>query len=115
MQNPPPLPAAAARVAQDYPELYRAYAALGAACAASGPIEAKTQRLVKLALAIGAGSEGGVHSHCRRALEEGVAPEAMRQVALLAIPTLGFPRAVAALTWIEDVIGKPRHSPLTTT
>lgn len=58
---------------------------------------------MKLALAIGAGSEGGVHSHCRRALEEGVPREALKQVASLAIPTLGFPRAVAALTWIEDV------------
>jgi hypothetical protein len=31
-------------------------------------------------------------------------------VAFLAIPTVGFPRAVAALTWIEDIVkkkGKP--------
>jgi alkylhydroperoxidase/carboxymuconolactone decarboxylase family protein YurZ len=39
---------------------------------------------VKLALAIGAGSEDGVHSHCRRAIEEGVSREALKQVALLA-------------------------------
>ena len=97
------LPAAAGEVAQAYPGIWRAYAALGAACAASGPVDGEALRLVKLALAIGAGSEGGVHSHCRRALEEGVSPEALKQVALLAIPTLGFPRAVAALTWVEDV------------
>ncbi len=97
------LPAAAGQVAQAYPEVWRAFAALGAACAKAGPIEGEALRLVKLALAMGAGSEGGVHSHCRRALEEGVAPEALKQVALLAIPTLGFPRAVAALTWVEDV------------
>ena len=97
------LPAAAGQVAQAYPDIWRAYAALGAACAAAGPIEGQTLRLVKLALAMGAASEGGVHSHCRRALEEGVPPEALKQVALLAIPTLGFPRAVAALTWVEDV------------
>lgn len=97
------LPAAAGEVAKAYPEIWRAYAALGAACAQAGPVEGQALRLVKLALAIGAGSEGGVHSHCRRAIEEGVPPEALRQVALLAIPTLGFPRAVAALTWVEDV------------
>ncbi|NKE43799.1 carboxymuconolactone decarboxylase family protein [Roseomonas frigidaquae] len=97
------LPAAAGQVARAYPEIWRAYAALGAACAASGPIEDQALRLVKLALAIGAGSEGGVHSHCRRALEEGVPAAALKQVALLAIPTLGFPRSVAALTWVEDV------------
>lgn len=105
------LPAAAGEVARAYPELYRAYAGLGAACATSGPVAGEALRLVKLALAIGAGSEGGVHSHCRRGLAEGVPPEALKQVALLAIPTLGFPRAVAALTWIEDVTdpGTRRH------
>ncbi len=105
------LPAAAGQVAESHPELYRAYAALGAACAASGPIDPAAQRLVKLALAIGAGSEGGVHSHARRGLAEGIAPAALKQVALLAIPTLGFPRAVAALTWIEDVTGEEGHRP----
>jgi alkylhydroperoxidase/carboxymuconolactone decarboxylase family protein YurZ len=54
-------------------------------------------------LAIGAGSEGAVHSHARRALAEGVPPEALRHVALLAVPTQGFPRAAAALSWIGDV------------
>ena len=103
MQDDQELPAAAGQVAKTYPELYRAYAALGAACAASGPVEGQALRLVKLALAIGAGSDGGVHSHTRRGLEEGLSPEALKQVALLAVPTLGFPRAVAALTWIEDV------------
>jgi alkylhydroperoxidase/carboxymuconolactone decarboxylase family protein YurZ len=103
MDKPRDLPAAAGEVAQAFPEVWRAYAALGAACAASGPIDGQALRLVKLALAMGAGSEGGVHSHCRRALAEGVPAAALKQVALLAIPTLGFPRAVAALTWIEDV------------
>ena len=97
------LPAAAGAVARAYPELYRHYAALGEACAEAGPIDRQAQRLVKLALAIGAGLEGGVHSQCRRALAEGVPGEALKQVALLAIPTLGFPRAMAALTWIEDL------------
>ena len=49
------------------------------------------------------GSEGAVHSHVRRALEEGVSAEELKQVAMLAIPTTGFPTAVAALTWIEDI------------
>jgi len=103
MADPEELPAAAGHVARSYPEVWRAFAALGHACAEAGPIDGQALRLVKLALAIGAFSEGGTHSHCRRALEEGIPPEALKQVALLAIPTLGFPRAVAALTWIEDV------------
>jgi alkylhydroperoxidase/carboxymuconolactone decarboxylase family protein YurZ len=59
--------------------------------------------LVKLALAVGALAEGAVHSHTRRALADGLAPEELKQVALLAIPTLGFPQGVKALTWIEDI------------
>ena len=102
-QQPDELPAAAGQVAKAYPGIWRAFASLGDACAREGPIEAQARHLVKLALAIGAGSEGAVHSHCRRALEDGVPPEALKQVALMAIPTLGFPRAVAALTWVEDV------------
>ncbi len=99
------LPAGAKKVADIYPEIWDAYGKLGEACATSGPLDEKTLRLAKLALAIGAGSEGAVHSHARRALEEGISAEEIRQIAMVAIPTLGFPRAVAALTWIEDITG----------
>ena len=97
------LPATPEHIARQWPEIWSAYSALGKACAESGPLPAETRRLVKLALAIGAGSEGAVHSHVRRALAEGHAPEAIRQVAMLAIPTIGFPHAAAALTWVDDI------------
>lgn len=97
------LPAGAGQVAEQFPEVWQAFSALGKACAESGPLDARTRRLVKLALAVGASSEGAVHSHVRRALEEGETPEALKQVALLGIPTLGLPASVAALTWIEDL------------
>ncbi|MGC3872270.1 carboxymuconolactone decarboxylase family protein [Halomonas sp. GXIMD04776] len=97
------LPSGAGEVAEQYPEVWSAYAALGEACAESGPLDERTRRLVKLALAVGARSEGAVHSHARRALEESIDAEELKQVAMMSIPTLGFPAAVAALTWIEDV------------
>jgi hypothetical protein len=37
----------------------------------AGPIDRKAVRLIKLALAMGASSEGAVHSHVRRGLGEG--------------------------------------------
>jgi alkylhydroperoxidase/carboxymuconolactone decarboxylase family protein YurZ len=61
---------------------------------------------VKLALALGALSEGAVHSHTRRGLADGLSPEELKHVALLAIPTLGLPQAVKGLTWIEDITDK---------
>lgn len=97
------LPSAAGGVAKNYPDLWSAYAALGKCAADAGPLDGRARRLVKLALAIGAGSEGAVHSHVRQALAEGVSAAEIKHTALLAITTLGFPRAIAALSWIEDI------------
>ena len=97
------LPPAAGRIAQEHPEIWKAYANLGEACAEAGPLDSKTIRLVKLALAVGVGSEGAVHSHARRAVSEGIAEDALKQVALLAITTIGFSQAIRALTWIDDI------------
>ncbi|NGM70202.1 carboxymuconolactone decarboxylase family protein [Natronolimnobius sp. AArcel1] len=97
------LPATAGTLAEEYPDVWDAYADLGEACAESGPIDDETKRLVKLGMAVAAQSEGAVHSHTRRALEEDVPPETLRQVAVLAIPTAGFPQAMAALSWITDI------------
>ena len=100
------LPSGAGRLAERHPKVWAAYAQLGAAVAEEGPLDAKTRRLVKLALSIGKESEGAVHSHTRRALGEGISPDALAQVALLAIPTLGLAHAVQALTWIWDITEK---------
>jgi alkylhydroperoxidase/carboxymuconolactone decarboxylase family protein YurZ len=97
------LPSAAGKLAQDYPSVWQAYADLGKVTAEAGPLDARARRLVKLALAIGASSEGAVHSHARRALAEGISSKELKQVALLAIGTLGFPQAVKGLTWIADM------------
>ncbi len=97
------VPAAAGKLAQEYPAVWEAYAALGRATAETGPLTERERRRVKLALAVGAGSEGAVHSHTRRARSEGIEDQALRQVALLAIGPLGLPRAMAARTWIDDL------------
>ena len=97
------LPSAAGEVARTYPAVWEAYAALGKATAEAGPLDERTRRLVKLALSIGASSEGAVHSHTRRALEQGISKKELKQVALLAIATLGLPQAVRGLTWIGDI------------
>lgn len=94
------------KVIDEYPEVWQAYQALGEACSNAGPLDAKTARLVKLALAIGAKSEGAVHSHARRALREGVTPEELQQVAMLAVTSIGWSSSMAALAWIQDVTEK---------
>jgi alkylhydroperoxidase/carboxymuconolactone decarboxylase family protein YurZ len=94
-------------IAQNHPKIWDAYNQLGEAAAVAGPLDAKTIRLVKLAIAIGAGRQGAVHSHARRGLKAGLSAAELRQVALLAITTIGWPAAVAALSWVEDVAGAP--------
>lgn len=98
------LPSGAGRFADRHPKVWAAYEQLGEAAAEGGPLDAKTRRLIKLALAIGCSSEGAVHSHVRRAVSEGVKPEEMRHVMLLAITTLGLPATVKAMTWIDDIV-----------
>ncbi len=89
---------------EEFPEVFEAYQALGEACHRSDILNDETRRLVKLALAIAIGSHGAVHAQVRRALEDGIEEEKLKQVAVLAIPTIGFPRAHAALTWIKDLL-----------
>ena len=98
------LPSGAAKIARTHPEIWAAYQDLGEACAKSGPLDARTLRLVKLAIAVGAESEGAVHSHVRRGLDEGLSADELLHVSRLAIPSLGLAKAVAAMTWIEDIL-----------
>ena len=100
------LPGFVEAVRERYPEVWEAYSRLADATVAAGPMDARTLRLVKLALAVGSRSEGSVHSHARRGLAEGIPPEELEQVALLAITTLGWSQAMAALSWIADVTRK---------
>lgn len=101
---PKKLPAGAARLAKKHPKIWAAYEQLGAASAEAGPLDARTIRLVKLAMAVASQSEGAVHSHTRRALAEGLSGDEILHVPLLAIPSIGLAKAVAAMTWVEDIL-----------
>jgi len=59
---------------QRYPKLAEAWDKIGEA-GRDGPLDAKTVRLIKLAIAIGAMREGAVHSGVRKALASGISLE----------------------------------------
>lgn len=86
-----------------YPEVASQYNTLSESCRKAGPLDERTAELVKLAIAMGAGAEGAAHSHARRALAAGATEQHLEHVALLAITTLGFPRAMTGLAWVRDV------------
>lgn len=98
------LPEVYVRLRDRFPQVAEAVDALGQAASAAGPLDERTQRLVKLGIAIGAQAEGAVRSNARRALEAGVSSEEILHVAALTISTRGFPAAVAAFSWIEEVL-----------
>lgn len=89
---------------ETYPAVAEALDGLGAAADGAGPLDERTVRLVKLGLAVGALAEGSVRSNARKALAAGASAEELRQVAMLAITTCGFPAAIAGLGWIDEVL-----------
>ena len=88
-----------------FPGVAEAWRLLGEAGLA-GPLDEKSCRLIKLAVSVGARSEGGTHSAVRKALAAGSGVEEIFQVVALAASTIGLPNAVASFTWIEDVLEK---------
>ena len=94
-----------------YPQIARAFAELGKQCHENGPLDEKTRRLVKLGMAIAFRHEGAVHSAARNALQSHATMEELQHVALLAITTVGWPAAFAAMTWIEDAAARPGGPP----
>ena len=86
----------------EYPDVWASFTQLGSKCHDAGTLDEKTRRLLKVALAVGGGLEGATHSAVRNAIAKGIGPEEIKQVALLAITTLGFPTCMRALTWIND-------------
>ena len=85
-------------------KIWRAFQQLGEECHRAGPLDARSRRLVKIGIAAGSGSEGGMHSAVRNALAEGVSRDEIRHAILLSITTIGFPNSQAALSWAEDIM-----------
>jgi alkylhydroperoxidase/carboxymuconolactone decarboxylase family protein YurZ len=104
--EPKDLPPVLAEFAAQHPEVWEAYLRLGEASTAAGPLDEKTQRLAKLAIAVGSQRQGAVTSHTKRALQSGCAPEALRHVGILAVTTVGWPGAFAAICWINEAIAR---------
>ncbi|MFA6958327.1 MAG: carboxymuconolactone decarboxylase family protein [Thermoanaerobaculia bacterium] len=85
-----------------FPRLRDAWDIMGDA-SSEGPLDEKTQRLIKLGIAIGAMREGAVHASARKALGMGITVDELHQVVALAAGTIGLPSTVAVYTWIRDV------------
>lgn len=94
------------KVKKHHPDYLEAVERLGVIVKKSGPLDEKTTQLIQLAASVAIKSEGAVHSHTRRALEAGTSKEEIRQSVLLLTNTLGFPSAMAGMSWVNDILDK---------
>jgi AhpD family alkylhydroperoxidase len=94
------------RLSERYPEVVAAYDALSDVCRSTGPLDEPVVALVKLAVSVGRGAQRTVHAHAKKALRAGADPEALRQVVLAALPTIGLPAALDALRWVDESISE---------
>jgi AhpD family alkylhydroperoxidase len=81
----------------------QAWEKLGSTVRSIGPLDEKTSHLIQLAAAAASRSEGAVHSHVRRAMNSGASRDEIYHTLLLLISTIGFPQAMAALSWCQEV------------
>ena len=105
----PQLPKPFEEVGRDHPRVMQAYEQLAAAAHEAGPLDDRTRRLVKLAIAVGGRLEGAVRSHVSQAREAGLSDAEIDHVILLSLTTIGLPSMVAARTWAAAV-GEPGGS-----
>jgi AhpD family alkylhydroperoxidase len=89
-----------------YPKVFATHEKLGTEIRDAGPLDDKTLQLIQLAASGAVGSEGAVHSHTRRALASGASADEIYHAHLSLISTIGFPKAMAAISWSRDVIEK---------
>ncbi|HEY2775485.1 MAG TPA: carboxymuconolactone decarboxylase family protein [Candidatus Binatia bacterium] len=90
---------------REFPKLGQAWDAMREA-EESGPFSEREQRLLKLAVAIGSGHPGPVHSSVRKARAAGCSGAEIRHVVALAASTIGLPPAVAAYSWVVEELEK---------
>lgn len=87
-----------------FPQIAQAQDRLATEVDAAGPLDERTSRLVKLGIAVGSLSEGAVRSNVRKALAAGATTQEVQHVVLLSLTTRGFPAAVAAWGWVQEVL-----------
>ncbi len=100
-QATPKPPKAYQEFVQRFPKLGQAWDVIAEA-GNEGPLDPKTRRLIKLAVAVGAMREGAVRASVRKALAVGIPMVELEQIVALAAGTIGLPAAVAVFTWMHE-------------
>jgi 4-carboxymuconolactone decarboxylase len=92
--------------ATTYKDVWEAFKKLGDECHNAGPLDDRVRRLIKIGVAAAAQSEGAVHSAVRQAKEAKISDDEICHAIVLSLTTIGFPRAMAAMSWAQDILKK---------
>jgi len=87
-----------------FPDLMKAHEEVGRLAREAGPLNAKTGNLIQLAASVALRSEGGVHSHAKRAIQAGASRDEIYHTIALLMNTVGFPTIAAAFSWVNDIV-----------
>ena len=87
---------------QKYPAVGEKYQELGEAVHNQGPLNEKERALVKLAVSGSHLYHSAFKAHIRKAIVAGLTRDEIEHVALLMLPTVGFPTMMAMLGLIEE-------------
>jgi 4-carboxymuconolactone decarboxylase len=87
-----------------FPEVVEANDVLVDRCSKQGPLDKKSQYLIKLGISIGINSESAVSQYARLALQEKTSVDELRHAVLMAATIAGLPATLAAMNWVEEVI-----------
>lgn len=90
----------------NFSDVHQQYEQLAKSCRDHGPLDQKSQDLIKLGIAIGQNSKGGVMSQTRKALASGATPDEIHHAVILSLTTVGFPAMIAAMGWADTVLDK---------
>jgi alkylhydroperoxidase/carboxymuconolactone decarboxylase family protein YurZ len=105
------LPKPTRALQKEFPKVWKSFQELGKECHSAGPLDERVRRLVKIGIAAAAQSEGALHSAVRNARKAGVSSAEIRHSILLSMTTVGFPRAMEALAWAEDILKRAESKP----
>jgi 4-carboxymuconolactone decarboxylase len=89
-----------------YPQVAKAYVQLGDAVHDQGPLTERERALIKLAVSGSHRLNSALKSHIRKGVSAGLSRDEMEHVALLLLPTVGFPTTMAMLGVIEEQFAK---------
>ena len=98
------LPGTFKKIIDKYPDVWAAHEQFTKACAQAGPLDRKIVELIKVGICVGAGLETATQRHALMARESGATNDEIYQAVLMAMTTVGHPRAAAGWKLVNSVL-----------